>query len=78
MTVGLSSADIATRNLERTTQAHVPLLVLTDREEDVEFINRTLRAAGHAVRCHWINHVERVTDALAEYSIELLCMFSTG
>ncbi|MFP6829003.1 MAG: hypothetical protein VCC36_08210 [Gammaproteobacteria bacterium] len=60
------------------TQAHVPLLVLTDREEDVEFINRTLRAAGHAVRCHWINHVERVTDALAEYSIELLCMFSTG
>ncbi len=60
------------------TQAHVPLLVLTDREENVEFINRTLRAAGHTVRCHWIDNVDRVTDALAEYAIELLCMFCTG
>jgi len=60
------------------SQAHVPLLVLTDREEDVEFINRTLRAAGHAVRCHWIDTVDRVTDALAEHAIELLCLFSSG
>jgi len=60
------------------SQSHVPLLVLTDREEDVEFINRTLRAAGHAVRCHWIDNVDRVTDALAEHPIELLCLFSTG
>jgi multidomain signaling protein FimX len=60
------------------SQPHVPLVVLTDREENVEFINRALRDAGHTVRCHWIDSVERVPDALIEYAAELLWLFSNG
>ena len=59
-------------------QAHEPFIVLTDREENVELINRTLRDAGHAVRCHWIDNVDRVGEALAEHSASMLWMFSDG
>ena len=60
------------------SQAHLPLVVLTDLEENVEFINRTLRDVGHRVRCHWINSIDHVTDALEEFSPELLWLFSDG
>ena len=60
------------------SQAHVPLVVLTDLEENVEFINRTLRDAGHKVRCHWIDRIDCVSDALEEHSPELLWLFSDG
>lgn len=58
------------------SQAHVPLVVLTDREDNVEFINRTLRDAGLTVRCHWIDSIDRVPDALEEFSPQLLWFFS--
>ncbi len=60
------------------SQAHEPFIVLTDREEHVELINRTLRDAGHAVRCHWINGIDRVGKALAERSASMLWLFSDG
>ena len=60
------------------SQAHVPIVVLTNREENVEFINRALRDVGHMVRCHWIDSIDRVTDALEEYSPELLWLFNDG
>ena len=60
------------------SQENVPLVVLTDREENVEFINRTLRAAGHKVRCHWIDSIDRVPEALEKYSPELLWLFHNG
>ena len=60
------------------SQAHVPLVVLTDREEDVEFINRTLRDGGHTVRCHWVDNIDRLPDALRQYTPELLWQFNDG
>ena len=60
------------------SQENVPLVVLTDREENVEFINRTLRAAGHTVRCYWIDSIDRVPEALEKYSPELLWLFNNG
>jgi diguanylate cyclase (GGDEF)-like protein len=60
------------------SQAHEPFIVLTDSEEHVELINRTLRDAGHAVRCHWIDSVDRVGEALAEHSASMLWMFPDG
>jgi diguanylate cyclase (GGDEF)-like protein len=60
------------------SQAHVPLVILTDREDNVEFINRTLRDAGHTVRCHWIDSFDRIAEALLEYSPQLLWLFSDG
>ena len=58
------------------SQAHVPLVVFTDREDNVEFINRTLRDAGHTVRCHWVDSIDHMTSALQDYSPELLWLFN--
>ncbi len=60
------------------SQAHVPLVVVTDREENVEIITRALRDGGHVVRCHWIDSIDRVGDALQEYAAELLWLFDDG
>ncbi len=60
------------------SQAHVPLVVLTDHEENVELINRVLRDTEHAIRCHWIDSVDRIADALLEFSAELLWLFHDG
>lgn len=57
-------------------QSQVPLMVLTDREENVEVINRTLRQAGHPVRCSWIGKDDGLVDALAKERPELLFLFS--
>jgi diguanylate cyclase (GGDEF)-like protein len=53
-------------------QAPVPLIVLTPAQDDVELINKTLRDAGHPVRCHWVKRVEELEQALASTSPELL------
>ncbi|HEY5623396.1 MAG TPA: hypothetical protein VIV14_06515, partial [Gammaproteobacteria bacterium] len=60
------------------SQAHEPLVVLTDREENVELVNRTLRDAGHVVRCHWIDSVDRIGEALTEFSPSMLFLFCDG
>ena len=56
-------------------QSQVPLMVLTDREENVEVINRTLRQAGHAVHCTWVKKGDALVDALAKEHPELLFLF---
>ena len=58
------------------TQAQVPLIVLTARQDDVELINRTLREAGHAAHCHWVAKLEQLPEALASRTPELLVFFS--
>jgi len=57
-------------------QSQVPLMVMTDREENVEIINRTLREAGHRVRCQWVTKGDGLIDALAETHPELLFLFT--
>jgi diguanylate cyclase (GGDEF)-like protein len=57
------------------TQASVPLVVLTAREDDVELINRSLRDGGHPVRCHWVAKIDALAGALDDHAPELLCFF---
>ena len=54
----------------------VPVIVVTAQQDDVEFINRTLRDAGHPVHCHWINEVDRLGDALEIEEPELIMFFA--
>jgi len=57
-------------------QAHVPLTIVTDREENVEVINRTLREAGHPVRCHWVKQIDDLAAALEQKEPELIWVFA--
>src|SRR5438045_3395799 len=57
------------------SKASVPLIVLAGREDDVELVNRSLRDAGHPVRCHWVAKIDLLAGALDDHSPELLCFF---
>jgi diguanylate cyclase (GGDEF)-like protein len=57
------------------SQASVPLVVLTGREDDVELVNRSMRDGGHPVRCHWVAKIDGLAVALDQHSPELLCFF---
>jgi diguanylate cyclase (GGDEF)-like protein len=57
------------------SQASVPLVVLTGREDDVELVNRSMRDGGHAVRCHWVAKIDALAVALDDHAPELLCYF---
>jgi diguanylate cyclase (GGDEF)-like protein len=57
------------------TQAPVPLIVLSGREDDVELVNRVLRDGGHPVRCHWITKLDSLPEAIDTHEPQLLCFF---
>ena len=57
-------------------QSQVPLMVLTDREDNVEVINRALREAGHAVHCHWLKKSEALAESLTSTHPELFFLFA--
>ena len=50
----------------------ISIAVLTDSQDDVEFINSTLRDAGHAAHCLWIVNSKTLTDKLSSENIELI------
>ena len=52
----------------------IAIAVLTDNQDDVELINRTLRDAGHAAHCHWVASSNKLADTLAAESVELLIL----
>jgi len=53
----------------------VPVLVISERQDDVEFINRTMRDAGHPVRCLWVADVEKLAERLQAHDVELVVHF---
>jgi multidomain signaling protein FimX len=57
------------------TQAPVPLIVLSGREDDVELVNRVLRDGGHPVRCHWVTKLDSLAGAIDAHEPQLLCFF---
>ncbi|MBT8093035.1 MAG: diguanylate cyclase, partial [Gammaproteobacteria bacterium] len=61
-----------TKDLDLDGHESISIAVLTDNQDDVELINRTLRDAGHAAHCFWVTGPSALDDALAEKNIELL------
>ncbi len=51
------------------------MIVFAAREDDAELINRTLRQAGHAVHCHWVNSMDALPPALESTNPELIWLF---
>ena len=52
----------------------ISIAVLSEDQDDVELINSTLRDAGHAAHCHWIDHPRKLADTLSNEQVELLIM----
>jgi len=52
----------------------ISIAVLSEDQDDVALINKTLRDAGHAAHCHWVKHPNGLGDTLAEQHVELLIL----
>ena len=52
----------------------ISIAVLSKNQDDVELINRALRDAGHAARCHWIANPNSLADTLSSERVELLIL----
>ncbi len=52
----------------------ISIAVLTENQDDVALINGTLRDAGHAAHCHWINNPNNLGDTLSAEHVELLIL----
>ncbi len=50
----------------------ISIAVLSREQDDVALVNGTLRNAGHAARCHWVDGPARLDDTLAAEQIELI------
>ncbi|MGI9201029.1 MAG: EAL domain-containing protein [Woeseiaceae bacterium] len=52
----------------------ISIAVLTENQDDVAQINGTLRDAGHAAKCHWIDKPGKLGDTFAAEHVELLIL----
>lgn len=52
----------------------IAIAVLTENPNDVELINGTLRGAGHAAHCHWVDTPKKFAETLAAERIELVVL----
>ncbi len=55
-----------------TARYTISIAVLSENQDDVERINSTLRSAGHAAHCHWIDRPNKLANTLADARIELI------
>jgi diguanylate cyclase (GGDEF)-like protein len=58
------------------TESTVPLIVVSTHDDDVEIINRILRAAGHPVHCHRVPNADALSRALEVQDPQLLLFFA--
>ncbi len=59
-------------------QQGISIAVLTDNQDDVEIVNGSLRDAGHAAHCHWIENPSKFDETLQTERIELIILNSEG
>ncbi len=55
-------------------QQTIEIAVMTDNQDDVEFINSSLRDAGHAAHCHWIESASEFDKFMQEDRIEFVIL----
>ena len=59
-------------------QQGITIAVLTKNQDDVELVNGTLRDAGHAAHCHWIETPNKFAEKLRDGRIEMIIVNSEG
>jgi diguanylate cyclase (GGDEF)-like protein len=57
-------------------ESAVPVLILTERSDDVAYFNKTMRDAGHAVRCRGIARLDQLEGLLDTAPPNLLIFFA--
>lgn len=50
----------------------VPMVILARQQDQVEFINSTLRKVGHAVHCHWVSELSDLSEALSQVNAQMI------
>jgi diguanylate cyclase (GGDEF)-like protein len=63
---------------ELTSKNTISIAVLTGNQDDVELVNSSLRDAGHAAHCHWIETPGKFADTLGKTPIELIVLYVDG
>lgn len=58
--------------LDPSENSAVPMVVLARQQDHVEFINSTLRKAGHAVHCHWVSELNDLSETLAQVNTHMI------
>jgi PAS domain S-box-containing protein len=48
------------------------MVILARQQDQVEFINSTLRKAGHAVHCHWVSELSDLSEELAQVNTHMI------
>jgi diguanylate cyclase (GGDEF)-like protein/PAS domain S-box-containing protein len=48
------------------------MIILSRQQEQVEFINKALRKAGHAVHCHWVTELNDLGDTLMQINAHMV------
>jgi len=48
------------------------MIILSRQQEQVEFINKALRKAGHAVHCHWVTDLNDLGDTLTQINAHMV------
>ncbi len=61
-----------------SSQAAVPLIILSSTREPVEAVNGILRRAGQPAHCTWIPALPDLADALVQINPELLVVIGSG
>ena len=56
----------------------IPVIVVTQREDDVEAISRSLRNAGQAAHCQWVQDSRSLPDVLSGGRAQLLFVAVDG
>jgi diguanylate cyclase (GGDEF)-like protein len=57
-----------------TAKNTISIAVLTGSQDDVELVNSSLRDAGHAAHCLWVETPGRLADSLGREAIELIVL----
>lgn len=57
-------------------ESSVPVVILTERHDDVEYFNKTMRDAGHPVRCRGLARIDELGSQLESDQPHLLILFA--
>ncbi len=57
-----------------STQQGIFIAVLTQIEDEVEVVNSTLRDAGYAAHCHWVQNPSKFDQLLDKETVELILL----